>query len=275
MADIGSTLRETRMRKRIDISEVEAATKIRARYLRALENEEWSLLPGPTFVKTFLRTYAEYLEIDARLLVEEYRDLYEQPTASELAPSFQSNLGNPRDPRRPPPRRPPPLALGAIGLVGLLLVILVLGLTAGDDGDDKGTRAGETTTTETASASERRAAERRRERAERERRSRARKRTAARERLTVRLTATQPVAVCLVDRKTGRTLMDNRVVDPTTEPRSYRGRQLRAWFGNGGLTLRVGSKTLEVPDRTTVAGYRISRTALTPLPESQRSPCAA
>src|SRR3990170_4955194 len=71
MPDIGDQLRETRMRQRIDITEVEAATKIRAKYLRALESEEWELLPGPTFVKTFLRTYAEYLELDARLLVEE------------------------------------------------------------------------------------------------------------------------------------------------------------------------------------------------------------
>ena len=58
MAEIGATLREARMRARIDVSEIEAQTKIRAKYLRALENEEWGLLPGPTFVKSFLRTYA-------------------------------------------------------------------------------------------------------------------------------------------------------------------------------------------------------------------------
>ena len=41
-------------------------TKIRAKYLRALENEEWGLLPGPTFVKSFLRTYAEALGLDGK-----------------------------------------------------------------------------------------------------------------------------------------------------------------------------------------------------------------
>ena len=46
MPEIGETLREARMRRRIDMTEVEAATKIRAKYLRALENEEWDLLPG-------------------------------------------------------------------------------------------------------------------------------------------------------------------------------------------------------------------------------------
>ncbi len=66
------------MRARIDISEIEAQTKIRAKYLRALENEEWGLLPGPTFVKSFLRTYATALGLDGRALVEEYR-LTEEP----------------------------------------------------------------------------------------------------------------------------------------------------------------------------------------------------
>ena len=61
------------MRARIDVSEIEAKTKIRAKYLRALENEEWGLLPGPTFVKSFLRTYAQALGLDGKALVEEYR----------------------------------------------------------------------------------------------------------------------------------------------------------------------------------------------------------
>src|SRR3954447_9418352 len=80
MPEIGSTLREARMRERIDVSEIEAQTKIRAKYLRALENEEWSLLPGPTFVKSFLRTYATALGLDGKALVEEYRLHHERPS---------------------------------------------------------------------------------------------------------------------------------------------------------------------------------------------------
>ena len=94
-ADIGQTLREARMRQKIDMTEVEAATKIRAKYLRALENEEWDLLPGPTFVKTFLRTYGEYLGLDARLLVEEYRQGYERLSTQDLTP-FAPGLGGTR-----------------------------------------------------------------------------------------------------------------------------------------------------------------------------------
>src|ERR1700757_2545243 len=86
MPEIGATLREARMRARIDVSEIEAQTKIRAKYLRALENEEWGLLPGPTFVKSFLRTYAQALGLDGKALVEQYRAGFERPSEALLDP---------------------------------------------------------------------------------------------------------------------------------------------------------------------------------------------
>src|SRR3712207_9378977 len=112
MGGIGETLREARMQRRIDMTEVEAATKIRAKYLRALENEEWDLLPGPTFVKTFLRTYAEYLELDPKPLVEEYKQRYDRYGPQELLPYAPQRGG-----RRPPRRGPiiPPFAGDAGG----------------------------------------------------------------------------------------------------------------------------------------------------------------
>ena len=73
------------MRARIDISEVEARTKIRAKYLRAIENEEWGLLPGPDYVKSFLRTYARLPRARRRALVDEYKRRYERPADSEPA----------------------------------------------------------------------------------------------------------------------------------------------------------------------------------------------
>src|ERR1700737_5623162 len=88
MPEIGQSLREARMRAHIDVSEIEAQTKIRAKYLRALENEEWGLLPGPTFVKSFLRTYAQALGLDGKALVEEYRLNHESPSETALEPIF-------------------------------------------------------------------------------------------------------------------------------------------------------------------------------------------
>src|ERR1700749_428449 len=83
MAEIGSTLREARMRAHIDITEVGARTKIRAKYLRALENEEWDLLPGPVYVKSFVKTYGDFLGLDSRLLVDEFKRRYERPMEYE------------------------------------------------------------------------------------------------------------------------------------------------------------------------------------------------
>ena len=71
------------MRQHVNIEDLEQSTKIRAKYLRALENEEFGLLPGPTYVKSFLRTYAEKLGLDPHVLVEEFRAQYEEPEATD------------------------------------------------------------------------------------------------------------------------------------------------------------------------------------------------
>jgi cytoskeletal protein RodZ len=86
MADIGAMLREARMREHLDIAEFEARTKIRAKYLRALEDEEWGQLPGYTFTKAFLRTYADMLGLDGRMVVDEFKRQFPDPQELELAP---------------------------------------------------------------------------------------------------------------------------------------------------------------------------------------------
>jgi cytoskeleton protein RodZ len=76
MFEIGNSLREARLRQGLDFPEIEQATKIRAKYLRALEDEQFDILPGQTYVKGFLRTYAEYLGLDGQLYVDEYNSRY-------------------------------------------------------------------------------------------------------------------------------------------------------------------------------------------------------
>src|SRR5436189_4684173 len=71
--DIGPTLREARMRREIDLDEVEAQTKIRVRYLSALENEEWDVLPGGPYTRSFIRTYASFLGLEGERLADEFR----------------------------------------------------------------------------------------------------------------------------------------------------------------------------------------------------------
>jgi cytoskeleton protein RodZ len=72
MFEIGNSLREARVRQGLDHSQVELATKIRAKYIRALEEEQFEFLPVGTYIKGFLRSYAEFLGLDGQLYVDEY-----------------------------------------------------------------------------------------------------------------------------------------------------------------------------------------------------------
>ena len=76
MFEIGNSLREARLRQGLDFPEIEQATKIRGKYLRALEDEQFDLLPAQTYVKGFLRSYAEYLGLDGQLYVDEYNSRF-------------------------------------------------------------------------------------------------------------------------------------------------------------------------------------------------------
>src|SRR4030088_2575300 len=126
MPEIGATLREARMRARIDVSEIEAQTKIRAKYLRALENEEWGLLPGSTFVKSFLRTYAQALDLDGKALVEEYRLHHERPSEGALEPIVSTPQSARARPGGGGERGGPP-AGGPGALMGLLSLLCPAG----------------------------------------------------------------------------------------------------------------------------------------------------
>src|SRR4051794_16759914 len=76
MFEIGNSLREARLRRKVDFARAEAATKIRGKYLRALEDEQFEVLPSQTYVKGFLRTYAEFLGLDGQLYVDEYNSRF-------------------------------------------------------------------------------------------------------------------------------------------------------------------------------------------------------
>ena len=99
MFEIGNSLREARLRKELDFPELEQGTKIRAKYLRALEDESFDQLPASTYVKGFLRTYADYLGLDGQLYVDEYNVRY--ASGDEV---LERRIRG-RSTRRPRPRR--------------------------------------------------------------------------------------------------------------------------------------------------------------------------
>src|SRR5437763_3222315 len=72
MFEIGNSLREARVRQGLEYPQIELATKIRAKYIRALEDEQFEVLPSGTYIKGFMRSYAEFLGLDGQLYVDEY-----------------------------------------------------------------------------------------------------------------------------------------------------------------------------------------------------------
>jgi hypothetical protein len=99
------------MRQGLDFPELEQGTKIRAKYLRALEDEQFDLLPAQTYVKGFLRSYAEYLGLDGQLYVDEYNSRYV--------------VGEDEQPARP--RRSPPPSRG-VQLQSRVVLLTLLGI---------------------------------------------------------------------------------------------------------------------------------------------------
>ena len=93
---IGATLRKARNRRKVGLSEVETATKIRLRYLRAMENEEWDVLPGGAYTRGFIRTYASFLGLDGERLADEYRRGAEDGTPEERAQRAEPVVSPPR-----------------------------------------------------------------------------------------------------------------------------------------------------------------------------------
>ena len=98
MFEIGASLREARTRRGLSREDVQKAIRIRDRYLGALEDENWDLLPGEAYTKGFLRTYAEFLGLDGALYVDEYNRRFatreDQPFMPEaLAPIATRSIG--------------------------------------------------------------------------------------------------------------------------------------------------------------------------------------
>ena len=120
MFEIGTSLREARLRQGLDFPELEQATKIRGKYLRALEDEEFEILPAQTYVKGFLRAYADYLGLDGQLYVDEYNSRY--VVGEEDAPFRHRRTSSPaRSPRVQ--SRVVVLTLLGIALVTALVIV--------------------------------------------------------------------------------------------------------------------------------------------------------
>ncbi|MBV8940632.1 MAG: helix-turn-helix domain-containing protein [Solirubrobacterales bacterium] len=258
MASIGPTLRDARTRARIDLAEVEAQTKIRARYLRAMENEAWDVLPGPVYTKSFLRTYADHLGLDSRMLVEEFKRHCEQPADHEPYPI--ASLRRERERERRPRRNlaPPPwLAIAAV-LGAVVVALFVIGEYAlkSKNTPQAGIHAGvhhhahhrPTTHTSAAAVHHFR-------------------------KVTLQLVPTAPVYVCLVN-GAGKRLIGGVTYSPGQTIPSETAREFLLTLGNANVQMKVNGKPVPVPQSVTAIGLRIRPRGTSPLPPTLDPTCA-
>ncbi len=242
------------MRRRLDIADVEERTKIRAKYLRALENEEFSLLPGATYARTFLRTYAEFLGLDAKRLVEQYRAEYErEPPETEplvaIAPPSERTRRLPR-----PASGPRPLAVAGLAAGALLLVLFVLGLTSGGNERPAKRPTGSVGAGPRAAGGQQAEVERKR-----------RPQGAA---STVVVEPTVPTYVCM-DRGPGTPIAFEGILQ---RPLRASGPRLRLNLGKTSVRLLVNGRAVDIPPGPNPVGYDIEKGQVRPLEPGQR-PC--
>lgn len=105
---IGPILRERREAMGVTLAEAEVATRIRQKYLAALESDEWDLLPGEVVGRGFLRNYSTYLGIEPTEMIERRRAIADESLATVLA---DTSAGSPLPPDRPVDYRPKDVAL--------------------------------------------------------------------------------------------------------------------------------------------------------------------
>lgn len=249
--EIGRTLREARIRHKIDLTEIEERTKIRVRYLRALENEEWDLLPGPTYTRSFIRTYATSLGLDGERLADDFRRQQEDLAAEAVA-------------GREPPGLPPRLAeagdgprfgagfIGALAAAALVAVLIVLGLTGGDSNEPGSGSQGAGGT------------------------GQGKKDQAAtgkpQDKVSIRLAATAEVWVCAIAAD-GTPVVNGEILQPGAQKGPFRSGKFDLAFGNGGIDVQVDGKPVQVEETPSPVGYEVTPERVRVLPEGSRPDC--
>lgn len=240
------------MHAKIDINEVEVSTKIRAKYLRAIENEEWDLLPGEVYAKSFLRTYGEFLGLDTRQLIDDFRRRYESSPDQELRPI--APLGSrERERQSRGPLIPPWL------IVGLVLIVVVATLYV------VGTLATSNTPTPTHPVVTQPP-----HRTHRAHRTTSRRTVAGTVKL--QLVPTGQVYVCLVN-GTGKALIPGLIYNVGQTIPVKTAPKLLLTLGNNAVTMKVDGKVLPVAASSGAIGYELSPGSARTLPAAQQPRC--
>jgi len=252
---VGTILRQARNRRKVELSEVEAATRIRLRYLRAIEDEEWDVLPGGFYTRGFIRTYAAFLGLDGERLADDYRGSVER---WHRAPAEQAQAGSGGAPRR---RSGVPLAALVVVAVVAVAVIAIVAIPSGGDGDEGG--GGEVDAPAPAKTGKATAGK-----------AEPSSSPAPQSGVSVELAANAEVWVCMLNGG-GRALVDGLILEAGGEEGPFHSGSFTVSFGNGEVTMLIDGREAEIPETSSPIGYAINSSGkLTELDEAERPTCA-
>lgn len=255
MADsVGTKLRKARSRRKLSLADVEAATKIRGRYLQAIENDEWDQLPGDTYARAFVRTYGRFLGLDGERLAEEQRQSSGGTRPGEGLPRVDPRPRPvARRRRRGEPRVSPKLVAGVVTAL-VVAALLAVGLATG--GSDGGS------TVPSAEQGKQGAGHK----------GRQRQRPAAAGHSLV-LAADGEVWVCLLD-GSQKPLLDGVILAPGESEGPFRSGSFSVALGNGAVTMTVDGKQAKLPEPSSPIGFEVlSDGSVRELPEGERPTC--
>ncbi|MFH1074993.1 MAG: RodZ domain-containing protein [Candidatus Firestonebacteria bacterium] len=125
--DIGPKLLKEREYKGFSIEKVSDDLKIQGRYIEAIEKGNFDSLPGEVYVKAFLKTYGDYLGLNGRELVEEYKNL--KKPAAVITPDIFIHHPKIRDKRKRLPVKfeiTPEIKIGALAVLVLILFLVMI-----------------------------------------------------------------------------------------------------------------------------------------------------
>jgi len=243
-ASIGKDLRQAREDRGIELGEVERVTKIRVKFLEAMEEGRWTDLPGPPYNRGFLSTYAGFLGLDEEAVLERYKETAEPAEHADAVPPAVIRPGSLRRPRSVRPQ-----VLLIAGLVAVVLLGVVIGVSLGGSGGGGEQRKTQKQGRSQATGSDRTSAS--------TPPATGSTTTTSGSEVSVELRATDLVWVCLVDDR-GRAEVNSETLTAGEVRGPFEGSAFEATFGNGSIELTVDGASERVPQLAEPLSFRIA-----------------
>jgi len=276
---IGDTLSEARTRRGVDLDQVHAATGIRPRYLRAIEQENWDALPEEFYARSFIRKYAAFLGVEPEPLVAEYRrqrGTTGSPGDAPTSPFARTTSRRAEALRRRRARQGVYTWLGAVAVVVAIVVAVILLVSGGGgegakeasgggaggksgagkrtagaggkSGADKGTGKGATT-------------------------GKGNEAGGSGSAVSLKIEPTAEVWACVLDAK-GKPLVDGATLAAGETSGPFHSRSYTAAFGNGSIHVFIDGVRATTPSTPSPMGFSVDRHGkLREIPEGERPSC--